>query len=642
MEATIRVLLHEKIGEISPFLYGGGFEPHGGAVTCGLDAQMLEGGSFEEEDVNQDGISDKWLPAGYGKNQVRYSRDGRYAVKGRYSQKVEIVAYDDGERGIKQRGIHLREGKKYRASMYLRQEGVGREGKVTVCLRKGKEIYAQQRVEGTSSEWKKYTLVLSSCGATSNAEFCITLAGKGSVWIDDVSLVPEETYRGHGTRIDIIEAVLELHPTFIRWPGGWFSETYHWQDGIGDVDGRPVTRKYYSTVRAKSNPSWELNRFGTDEFLQFCQDIEAVPLLTVNIGYAEGAEVREYLEEATSWVEYCNGDVTTVYGALRAAHGHPEPYNVVYWEVGNEPWEMAPEAYAERFVQFARVMKEKDPTIKLIAAGGYGYNQSWNQRVLEVGHRYIDYLDLHYYYSDCDYFRAMAEPLHYEEFLENLKGTISRVTTERNIKASILEWNANTTWKDGTKLREGLFTAGFFNVLERQSDLVEQSSLWPLLRRVQPPGNHFSDHGLVWYDNHRVCLSPTALAFQLYCQHYAPELVRCTVDCATFDTGRRRRVPYLDAVATRDRERNTLILKVVNKHPEENMRARVALEGLSAGRLAAETPVSTLTGPTIDARNSLDRPHEVQIVRSICREASESFVYAFPAHSVTAFRFRVS
>lgn len=636
-KATIYVDCRKKVGEVSPLLYGGGFENVGGSVHLGLDAQLLDGEHFQEEDVNQDGISDKWLPAGYGNNVVRYSRDGRGAGSGFFSQKIEMFRYHDGERGIQQGGLFIARGKRYIASLHLRQKGIEGRASVWISLKKGGKIFARQKVPRFSSDGDKCILALNPDETSPGAEFSITLKGKGTLWIDQVSLLPEDSYLGHGTRKDILESILSLRPAFIRWPGGWFSENYRWRDGVGPPDLRPVRIKYYSSIRVKRDPSWESNHFGTDEFIQFCRDTRAIPILTVNIGYG-GEDPEELLEEASSWVEYCNGKSTTPWGALRQANGFPEPHGVKYWGIGNEPWEMDPAEYARLLVRFAGRMKEKDPAIKLIAAGGYGYNTRWNERVLQHAGPHIDYLDLHYYYSG-NYRDAMAEPLKYEKFLTRLKRKIPSLVPEKEIRLAILEWNSNTHLKDARRLKEGLFAAGFLNVLERQGDLVGLGSPWPLLRRVQPSTNYLSEHGLIRFDNHRLYLSPTGLVFKLYRHHFGPEKLYCQLRGSAFVPGKRGEAPLLDLTATGDSQRGRVFLKVLNRGADKDIQAIIRFRGLNRGRIPAT--VSTLNAPDVNRENSLTHPHEVTILTRDVSWDPEHFECSFPAHSVTAIKLEV-
>jgi len=216
-----------------------------------------------------------------------------------------------------------------------------------------------------------------------------------------------------GVRRDVLERVKALRPAFVRWPGGNVAQDYHWLWGVGPRDERVTL----------VNLSWrnepEPSDFGTDEYIQFCRNTGAEPSITVNV---EGRGATP--EEAAAWVEYCNGAPTTKYGAMRAANGHPSPYNVRYWEVGNEIWgswvrgHSDAETYARNFNRYAKAMRAIDPNIKLIAVGDN--DMRWNRTVLSRSGEGIDYLAIHHYYGrremKGDALNLMARPLHYERF----------------------------------------------------------------------------------------------------------------------------------------------------------------------------------------------------------------------------------
>ena len=177
---------------------------------------------------------------------------------------------------------------------------------------------------------------------------------------------------------DIIEMLKDARLPILRWPGGNFVSGYRWRDGVGPVDARPT----------KPNRAWggtpEPNLFGTDEFITYCQHVGCEPLICVNAG--DGTA-----EEAAAWVEYCNGPADTPMGRLRAEKGHPEPYGVRYWEIGNEifgrhqiGW-TTPAGNVDRFLRFGAAMRAVDPTIRLLACGGLhlGVDHEWNRRLNE-------------------------------------------------------------------------------------------------------------------------------------------------------------------------------------------------------------------------------------------------------------------
>jgi alpha-N-arabinofuranosidase len=190
-----------------------------------------------------------------------------------------------------------------------------------------------------------------------------------------------------GNRKDVLEAARRLHVTQLRWPGGNFGSGYHWQDGIGSRDARP----------ARYDLAWferESNRFGTDEFISTCRKLGAAPYICVNVGTGN-------LDEASSWVEYCNRQGGTYFSDLRKKNGHPEPYGVKYWGIGNEiygDWQIGHENVADSAkmgLQFAKVMKWQDPSIKLVACGTG--DPSWDRPVLESLVNHVDYISAHHY-----------------------------------------------------------------------------------------------------------------------------------------------------------------------------------------------------------------------------------------------------
>ena len=199
-----------------------------------------------------------------------------------------------------------------------------------------------------------------------------------------------------GLRTDVLEASRRLRYSNVRYPGGNFVSAYRWRDGVGPVEDRPV----------RSDPAWnaiEPNTFGTNEFIGFCRRLGAEPYLVVNCGDGD-------MREARDWVEYCNGTQPTALAKLRAQHGHPEPHRVRYWGIGNEvdgPWQVGfktPAEYARTYLEFAKVMRWVDPSIKLVASAvSYWVEAQDPERVqllLEQAPDHVDYLSIHWYVGD--------------------------------------------------------------------------------------------------------------------------------------------------------------------------------------------------------------------------------------------------
>ncbi|GAI11507.1 unnamed protein product, partial [marine sediment metagenome] len=178
----------------------------------------------------------------------------------------------------------------------------------------------------------------------------------------------------NGFRKDVLKAVRSIKCPLLRWPGGNFASNYHWEDGIGPKEERPV----------RFDLAWnkeETNRFGTDEFIEYCRAVGAEPYICVNIGTGN-------LDEAIHWLEYCNSTGNTYYAKLRAKNGHPEPYRVKYWGVGNEnygEWQVgyrSAKEYAKVLREYAYFMKVVDPTVKIIAVGAD--EPEWDLEVIKT------------------------------------------------------------------------------------------------------------------------------------------------------------------------------------------------------------------------------------------------------------------
>src|ERR1051326_4699749 len=240
----------------------------------------------------------------------------------------------------------------------------------------------------------------------------------------------------HGYRTDVMDALRALRLPVLRWPGGNFVSGYHWQDGIGPVEQRP----------RRMNLSWhaeESNRFGTDEFLRYCRLIDAEPYLCVNMGTG-------MLDEAQAWVEYCNGTGDTYWANLRRQHGHPDPYQVRYWGLGNEmygDWQigaLTPQAYVERAREFAKVMKWTDPGIKLVSCGQSGWN-AWDRIVLEGLAPHIDFHSIHLYTGAFEHYSNVFSAHQAERALDICQALIEQVRYEQHIahpiKIAYDEWN---------------------------------------------------------------------------------------------------------------------------------------------------------------------------------------------------------
>ncbi|MBC7218055.1 MAG: hypothetical protein H5U36_07955, partial [Candidatus Caldatribacterium sp.] len=344
-------------GRLSPFVYGSFIEHLGRCVYGGIWAEKIRNGKFAGEDPNHCGVIYPWLPFGEQKGRnVYFTHDNTCFYVGSQSQRVEIMA-PGTMAGIFQDIIV--DDCAFKVRCVLRGEGIGNP--VWVRLQRGEEVFVETGLE-VGPDWKvfdfewKVTPVL----FRKEVSFVIAFEGPGTLWVGYVSMMPiNRSWKG--MRKDVLSAIRMLRPTILRWPGGNFASNYHWMDGVGPRDKRPPRwDRAWST--------WEPNDFGTDEFMELCRFVGAEPYICVNIGTGTP-------EEAAAWVEYCNGDPSSRYGSLRAENGHPEPYSVRFWGIGNETygnWQIGhvdPETYGKKCLEFVRTMKAVDPNIVLVAVG---------------------------------------------------------------------------------------------------------------------------------------------------------------------------------------------------------------------------------------------------------------------------------
>jgi len=294
-------------------------------------------------------------------------------------------------------GINVVNGQQYKLSFFAKCDS-SFTGTITASLESSTGIkYAQATITGLTQGWQKFTCTLTASGNNTNAIFVLSTTSKGTLWFDVVSLFPP-TYnnRENGLRPDLAQMLADLKPAFLRFPGGCFIEgdylanRFQWKNTIGSIENRPGHKNLWGYRTSDG--------MGFHEFLQLAEDIKAAPLYVVNVGLSLNdsqpyTALEDYIQDALDAIEYANGDVMTTYGAMRAANGHPDPFNIKYIEIGNENYNG--DNYGNRYIQFYNAIKSKYPTIQCIgdvAAWGTD-NPTWTFTYP------ADFVDEHYYRS---------------------------------------------------------------------------------------------------------------------------------------------------------------------------------------------------------------------------------------------------
>jgi len=440
-----------------------------------------------------------------------------------------------------------------------------------------------------------------------------------------------------GIRKDVLEATRRLRVPQLRWPGGNFASGYHWEDGIGPKDSRPVR---YDLAWFQHEP----NRFGTDEFIATCRKLAAEPYICANLGSGT-------LDEASHWVEYCNHPGGTYYSDLRKKNGHAEPYRVKFWGLGNEmygPWQIGHKNaadYAKTALEFAKVMKAQDPTIKLVACGSG--DPSWDRPVLEALVRHVDYISAHHYTVTDDlkdYYEILGGVAEMEATIRQSAATAEAVSAQAKksppVATAFDEWNILNNWADGAKrddvhkfevpynLRDALWVATALNTLQRHCRTVRLANLAQLVNVIAPMTT--SPTGLL--------LRTIYYPLELYANRSGPLALEVEVSSPVFETKRFGPQKYLDVSGTYDEAKRRVTLAVVNRRQEGDVIATVELAGTrakSGGR------AYLITGPNPEAQNTFENPHVVTTQEAKLAASGNRWEYRFPRHAVSWLEFEV-
>ena len=633
--ARISCHVADRIGEIHPFIYGHFIEHLAECIYGGLWAEMLVNRKFaghdqppgERPSAESYGIPHPWHAVNRGPN-VRYTHDNTVYYNGLQSQRIDLYEADGAPHGVSQGGLILQEGRSYVVRLVLSQEGLG--GAARVALSAGDAVVAECVFSDIASAWQTYICTLVVDRDVDDAQFALTIDQPGKLWIGAASLMPADHL--HGWRRDVVELVREIKPPIIRYPGGNFVSGYRWEDGIGDRDRRPIRYDVAWNV-------WEPNDVGIDEFMVLCDLLDCEPYISVNAGDGSAAE-------AAAWVEYCNGAPNTVHGARRAANGHPEPYGVKYWGIGNEMygnWQIGhcdPETFGRRHVAFAKAMRAVDPDTILLGVGDMPNRPGqWLEIVTDIAGEYIDLMTVHHYTRVPEEFDEAARnaltvacPQHLADLLlETQRVLDERGPEDHQINVSFDEWNVvhpGVGRRQNYALRDGLYAASLFNAMQRQCDRVTMANVAQLVNLLGTiETNQVDAYG-----------TPLFLAFKLYVDHCGGIALRTRVEGETFDVPAAANipalanVPYLDASASLSSTRNCVCLAVVNRHQEQAIPADIEIEGAD---LAGTARCWELNGPDMGARNTFDDHDVVALHDRGERTAAASFEVRFPAHSAT-------
>ena len=435
-----------------------------------------------------------------------------------------------------------------------------------------------------------------------------------------------------GFRLDVIEAMRELRPPVVRWPGGCFVSAYHWMDGVG-----PRRRPAYDKAWRVEDP----NRFGTAEFVDWCRAAGAEPYICTNAGTGTP-------EEMADWVEFCNLPDAGRWARLRAEYGHPEPFAVRWWSIGNEnygDWEIGAKSadeWGRYVVEAAKMMRRVDEELKIVVAGTPDLD--WTLSLLREAGRHVDVVAVHGYWDvlheinePSDYLTCVGRSLEPEADIRRVEHLIAVAGLTGKVGIAFDEWNLrgwhhpsgtapkkiaardlnddNSTYT----MADAVFSAALLNGCLRHADAVRMANLSPSVNARGPLFVH--PRGIVRRTTFHV--------LWMYANLLAPYVLDAHVEADPLAVGGRD-VPVLDAIVTGDVDGGPIVAALTNRHPSEHVICSV-----SAGDtpLDGELAATMLQGDSPDAYNDVERPHRV--TPEPVRLDASGGALRLPPHSVT-------
>ena len=594
-------------------MFGLFFEDINYALDGGLHAEMIENRGFEFFDCG--GERYHWYKHYDGLYGWQGSENASLTIAGEeplYRVNPHYLRFHAERSGAyftnkAYDGIFLEKGKEYRLSFYARSEE--KQQRITVGIRKDDRAVCLQPFAITSEGWQKYETVWKAAEDVHNGEFRISAEEPGTICFDFVSLKPADALLGV-FRKDLAEALKELRPGFLRFPGGCVVEgntidsMYRWKLSVGIPEKRKANWNRWAVQVNDHGKYSHYNQslgVGYFEYFLLCEYLGASPLPVCNVGMAcqfqsiERYEIGDSLfdacvQDALDLIEFANGPADSKWGALRAEMGHPEPFGLQMLGIGNEQWETPESRFFERYQIFEERIHEKYPAIRLIGSAGPRvrdeyYEKAWNHYRARAKKDYVYAVDEHYYVPP----QWMTGNTHfYDAYPREIPVFAGEYAAheENNVKTP-----ARNT------LRSAVAEAAFLTGIERNSDVVVMASYAPLLARE---GYAQWSPDLIWFNDTAVCRTPNYYVQQFFSLYTGEE----ELEVDDYEEEEKRGI-FVSA----SRKGKQFFLKLVNTTECEQ---ELCLSGDLAGE--QDVTVITLSGNAED-HNDLSCPDRVVPVK---------------------------
>lgn len=615
---------------IQPTIWGLFFEDINFAADGGIYAELVKNRSFEFIKPWMG-----WKRGGeeyVGQFQIINSQDEKNPrfLRMESLQGKELSLTNEGFRGM---GVFS--GENYLFSVFARQS----EGTQSIrieLLDSANAIIGQSELKGFSSGWKKYETSFQSKATDSKAKLRVTVAGKGVIELDMISLFPEHTWknRKNGLRADLVQKLADLKPGFLRFPGGCIVEgheletRYQWKKTVGNVEDRRLIINRWNTEFPHKNAPDYFQSYGLGfyEYFLLAEDIGAEPLPIINCGMACQFNSTElvpldaldpYIQDILDLIEFANGPTSGKWGKLRADMGHPAPFNLKMVGVGNEQWGTQ---YVDRLKIFLKVLNQKHPEITFVGGSGPSpdgkdFEYLWK----EMRNLNVKLVDEHYYRSP-EWFLQNAT--RYDSYDRNGPKVFAGEYAAHDKDGKDAE--SRNTWKSA------LAEAALMTGLERNADVVHMASYAPLFGHVDA-WQWRPD--LIWFDNLHSVGTPNYYVQKLFSTNAGTNAVPALIDNKPV-TGQ----DSLYASACIDAKTSEIVVKLANVSGK-TMSINLAPEGKKLA--SAEIAMQILSNKNTSVYNQVGKPEVIAPIERKQNFKGKKIVLSIDPYSLTVVRIPV-
>jgi alpha-L-arabinofuranosidase len=627
---SLVVKANQPKADVQPTMWGVFFEDINFGADGGLYAELVKNRSFE---FDAPLMGWKELKSSNAVGRVLMLNRGESQANPRVARvTVSSASEKYGLQNEGFRGMGIKKDVRYHFSLWAKPV----EGNVSVAV---ELVDAQGKVIGSGSvplkgtEGKKYEVSFKATATEAKGRLNVWFSGQGVVDVDMISLFPSDTWkqRPQGLRADLVQMLADMKPGFLRFPGGCIVEgrdlanRYQWKKTIGKTEDRKlIINRWNTEFKHRPAPDYfQSYGLGFYEYFMLAEDIGAEPLPIINCGMAcqfNTAEVvpleqvDTYLQDALDLIEFANGGTDTPWGKVRADLGHSKPFNLKLLGIGNEQW--GPQ-YVDRYKEFAKAIKEKYPSIKLVTSVGPGpEGELFEYLNPTLRSLHADILDEHYYQKP-EWFLQHAD--RYDNYDRNGPKIFAGEYAAQSLN-TVNPDNKNT-WL--CALSEAAFMTG----LERNADVVYMASYAPLFAHAE--GWQWTPD-LIWFDNLRAYGTPNYYVQKMFSTNKGTKVVPILANDAVV-AGK----DGLYASAVRDDRDGSLILKVVNNNATA-LPVEITLEGVPK---ASTTALSTvIRADQADAVNSFESPKWVSPIEKAITFKGKKIVTSLAPSSFTVIR----